>query len=140
MRFPGVGLAAAVGRPDAYAGETPMLFVTPSPGAAIDAEALAGFVQAGVIEPPARPRAIVMIDEMPVTPVGKIFKPRLREIAAEAAAREALAAVVPGEAYEVAARHADSGLVVTAKVPPAAADEAREALGRFPVRFEIVAL
>ena len=31
LRFPGVGLAAAVGRPDAYAGETPMLFVAPRP-------------------------------------------------------------------------------------------------------------
>ena len=59
MRFPGVGLAAAVGRPDAYAGETPMLFITPTPGAAIDRHALAEFIEDGVIEPPARPRAIV---------------------------------------------------------------------------------
>jgi len=58
LRFPGVGLAAAVGRPDSYAGETPMLFVTPAPGAVIDLAALADFVAAGVIEPPARPRAI----------------------------------------------------------------------------------
>ena len=138
MRFPGVGLAAAVGRPDAYAGETPMLFVAPSPGAAIDADALADFVREGVIEPPARPRAIVMIDEMPVTPVGKIFKPRLREIAAEEAVREALADILPGVAFELKARHEDSGLVVVASVPPSAVEAARAALGRFPVRFEIV--
>ncbi len=138
MRFPGVGLAAAVGRPDAYAGETPMLFVARSPGAAIDADALADFVREGVIEPPARPRAIVMIDEMPVTPVGKIFKPRLREIAAEEAAREALADILPGVAFEVKARHDDSGLVVVACVPPSAVEAARGALGKFPVRFEIV--
>ncbi len=138
MRFLGVGLAAAVGRPDAYAGETPMLFVARSPGAAIDANALADFVREGVIEPPARPRAIVMIDEMPVTPVGKIYKPRLREIAAEEAAREALAGILPDVAFEVKARHADSGLVVMACVPPSAVEAARGALGRFPVRFEIV--
>ncbi len=137
MRFPGVGLAAAVGRPDAYAGETPMLFVAPSPGAAIDAGALADFVQEGVIEPPARPRAIVMIDEMPLTPVGKIYKPRLREIAAEAAAREALAGQMPGAAFEVTARHEDGGLVVAVCVPPSAVEAAGAALGRFPVRFEI---
>ena len=47
MRFPGVGLAAAVGRPDAYAGETPMLFVMPSPGATIDADALAALRRGG---------------------------------------------------------------------------------------------
>ena len=50
LRFPGVGIAAAVGRPDAYAGETPMLFVTPSPGATIDRDALAAFIEEGVIE------------------------------------------------------------------------------------------
>ena len=88
LRFPGVGLAAAVGRPDSYAGETPVLFVSPSPGASIDRAALADYVQAGVAEPPARPRSIVVVDEMPTTLVGKIFKPRLREIAAEDAARE----------------------------------------------------
>ena len=98
LSYPGVGLAAAVGQPDPYAGETPVLFVTPTPGAKIDAGALADFVQAGVMEPPARPRAIHFIDEMPVTPVGKIYKPRLREIAAEAAARDALKAALAGAA------------------------------------------
>ncbi len=140
LRFPGVGLAAAVGRPDAYAGETPMLFITPTPGAAIDREALAEFIEEGVIEAPARPRAIVMIDDMPMTPVGKIFKPRLREIAAEEAGREALAAALPGAAFEVAARHGETGLVLTAKVSADAVELARAELGKFPVRFEIVAL
>ena len=116
-----------------------MLFVTPSPGATFDADALAGFVEAGVIEPPARPRAIVTIGEMPMTPVGKIYKPRLREIAAEQAAREALAAALPGESFAIEARHGDSGLIVTAHVPPTATEAARAALGRFPVRFEIEA-
>ena len=140
LRFPGVGIAAAVGRPDTYAGETPMLFVTPSPGAAIDRDALAEFIEEGVIEAPARPRTIVMIDDMPMTPVGKIYKPRLREIAAEEAAREALAAALPGAAFEVAARHGKSGLVLTAKVPADAVETARAELGKFPIRFEVVAL
>ena len=45
-----------------------------------------------ILEPPARPRAVSVIAEMPVTPIGKIFKPKLREIAAGEAARELLAA------------------------------------------------
>ena len=139
LRFPGVGLAAAVGRPDPYAGETPMLFVTPAPGVSIDAAALADFVAAGVMEPPARPRAIEVIAEMPVTPVGKIFKPRLREIAAEAAARDALAAVLPGVDYEVAAAHGEGGLSLTARVPAAARETARAELGKLPLAFEILA-
>ena len=139
LRFPGVALAAAVGRPDSYAGETPMLFVTPSPGATIDAAALAAFVAERVIEAPARPRAIATIGEMPMTPVGKIFKPRLREIAAEGAAREALAAALPGAAFEVKAAHDERGLVITARVPESSAEAARATLGAFPTRFEVLA-
>jgi fatty-acyl-CoA synthase len=139
LGFPGVGLAAAVGRPDAYAGETPMLFVSPSPGARIERDALADFLRAGVAEPPARPRSIVVIDEMPVTPVGKIYKPRLRELAAEEAARELLAAALPGLAVEVSAAHAERGLVLRASVPAAFAAAARAELGRLPVAFEVAA-
>ena len=92
LGFPGVGLAAAVGRPDTYAGEVPMLFVSPQPGVIIDQQALADYVQEKIMEPPARPRAVAIIADMPVTAVGKIFKPKLREIAARAAARELLKA------------------------------------------------
>ena len=140
LRFPGVGLAAAVGRPDPYAGETPVLFVTASPGAKLDAGALADFVQAGVMEPPARPRAIHLIEEMPVTPVGKIYKPRLREIAAEAAARDALQSALSGAPFDVEARHGERGLVVRAKVPAEAEAAARAELGKLPIGFEIARL
>jgi fatty-acyl-CoA synthase len=138
LGYPGVALAAAVGRPDAYAGETPILFVTPTPGAAIDSAALAEFVRAGVAEPPARPRSIVVLEEMPVTPVGKIFKPRLREIAAEEAARELLAAALPEVPFEVEASHTERGLVLRAMVPAHNVDAARKELGKLPVGFEVV--
>lgn len=73
-----------------------MLFVTPTPGANIDRAALADFLQADVMEPPARPRATEVIIDMPVTPVGKISKLCLREIAAEAAALDVLSVALPG--------------------------------------------
>ena len=134
LRFPGVALAAAVGRPDPYAGETPILFVAAEPGAAIDEAALADFVAQGVVEPPARPRSIVVIGEMPVTPVGKIFKPRLRELAAERAASEMLA----GLDCEVAATHDARGLLLTVTAPAAAVEAARAQLGKLPLAFEVV--
>jgi fatty-acyl-CoA synthase len=140
LRYPGVGLAAAVGRPDAYAGETPILFVSPSPGAVIDRAALAEFVQAGVAEPAAKPRSIVVVDEMPLTPVGKIFKPRLREIAAEEAARELLTAALSGIAFDIAASHAARGLTLRVSVPAHAAETARAELGTLQVGFEVVIL
>ena len=31
--------------------------------------------------PPARPRSILLLDELPVTAVGKIYKPKLRDMA-----------------------------------------------------------
>ena len=135
LAFPGVALAAAVGQPDAYAGETPILFVSPQPGAVLDEAALADFVAAHVAEPPARPRAIAVIDEMPVTPVGKIFKPRLRELAAERAVREML----PGAAVEVTATHDRRGLSLRVVAPSASVEAARAWLGKLPLAFEIVA-
>jgi fatty-acyl-CoA synthase len=99
---------------------------------------LAEFVEAGVAEPAAKPRSIVVVDEMPLTPVGKIFKPRLREIAAEEAARELLTAALSGVAFDIVASHAERGLTLRASVPAHAAEMARAERGRLPVGFEVV--
>ncbi len=140
LGFPGVALAAAVGKPDPYSGETPMLFVSPSPGATIDAEALGRFVEDRIIEAPARPRAIVVISEMPQTPVGKIFKPRLREIAAEQASRDVIAAALPGIDAEVRAEtDVERGLVVTVKAPLAHRQKLEAELGKLPLTVDIIA-
>ncbi len=80
-RFPGVQISAAVGMPDQYAGEVPSLFVVPAPGATIDLDALKRHLETHVNEPPARPRSVMVIDALPVTAVGKIFKPDLRDMA-----------------------------------------------------------
>lgn len=80
-QFDGIQISAAVGMPDAYAGEVPALFVVPAPGARVDVEALRLHLDKSVHEPPARPRAVLVIDALPVTAVGKIFKPALRDLA-----------------------------------------------------------
>lgn len=79
--FPGVQISAAVGMPDQYAGEVPALFVVPAPGAQVDLDALKAHLEANVQEPPARPKSVLVIDALPVTAVGKIFKPALRDLA-----------------------------------------------------------
>jgi acyl-CoA synthetase (AMP-forming)/AMP-acid ligase II/enoyl-CoA hydratase/carnithine racemase len=79
--FEGVQMSAAVGMPDQYAGEVAALFVVPAPSAKVDLEALRNHLDANVHEAPARPRSIMIIDALPVTAVGKIFKPALRELA-----------------------------------------------------------
>lgn len=140
LEYPGVALAAAVGRPDSYAGEVPILFVTVQPGATVDMEALNDFVRERIMEPPARPRAVASVAEMPVTPVGKIFKPKLREIATTDAAREALAAAGLDKAASAEAIiDAQRGMVLHVSAEPGAIDKARSVLEQFPVKVEIVA-
>ena len=75
---PAVALAAAVGMPDAYAGELPMCFVQVHPNAEFSAEDLMAHAQENIDERPAWPKVINVIDEIPLTSVGKIFKPNLR--------------------------------------------------------------
>ena len=78
---PAVALCAAVGAPDAYAGELPVAFATLKAGAhASDAELLA-FTASRVDEAPAKPKSVTVLQHMPVTNVGKIYKPELRTLA-----------------------------------------------------------
>ena len=79
--FPEVQISAAVGMPDAYAGEAPILFAVPAPGGRVDVEALRAYLAERVMEPPARPKRVVLLDALPVTAVGKVFKPALRDLA-----------------------------------------------------------
>ena len=117
-----------------------MLFVSAQPGVSIDLMALAAFVQDKIMEPPARPRAVSIIAEMPVTPIGKIFKPKLREIAAGEAARELLAA--EGLANDVsveAITDPSRGLYLRVKAAPDKAVTAQRLLQKFPVKIELEA-
>jgi fatty-acyl-CoA synthase len=80
---PTVQHCAAVGQPDAYAGELPVVFVTLKPGTRADEADLLAYVRAHVDEPPARPKSVTVLANMPMTLVGKIFKPELRQLAAK---------------------------------------------------------
>jgi len=75
---PEVLVAAAIGRPDAYAGEVPVAFVQLKENSAITSRELMEFAREQVGEKAAVPKEIFIIDAIPVTPVGKIFKPALR--------------------------------------------------------------
>uniref|UniRef100_C5CMI9 AMP-dependent synthetase and ligase n=1 Tax=Variovorax paradoxus (strain S110) TaxID=543728 RepID=C5CMI9_VARPS len=79
---PAVQLCAAVGAPDAYAGELPVVFATLVPGASATEDELLAFTAARVDEAPAKPRSVSIIEHMPMTNVGKIYKPELRAMAA----------------------------------------------------------
>ena len=73
-----VALAAAVGQPDAYAGELPVCFVELHPGAEVSEADLHAHAQGSIDERPAWPKHIYVVDTIPLTTVGKIYKPSLR--------------------------------------------------------------
>jgi fatty-acyl-CoA synthase len=75
---PDVTLAAAVGMPDAYAGEVPVCYVCLRPGAAVSEEDLHAHAQRTIDERPAWPKQIHVVEAIPLTSVGKIYKPKLR--------------------------------------------------------------
>ncbi len=77
-RHTAVAVAAAVGMPDAYAGELPVCFVELHPGAVVSDEELHTHAQTSIDERPAWPKQIIIVDAVPLTTVGKIYKPSLR--------------------------------------------------------------
>ncbi len=77
-KLPGVQLAAAVGRPDAHAGEMPVAYVQTQEGVDLSAETIRDYLSKEVGERAAIPKEVVLLPEIPLTPVGKIFKPALR--------------------------------------------------------------
>ena len=89
-RHPAVALAALVGQPDAYAGELPVAYVQPKPGAAVTASDLVAYLREHTPERAAVPVALHFVDPMPLTAVGKIFKPALRIDAARRVAEQLL--------------------------------------------------
>ena len=93
FRHPAVALAAVVGQPDAYAGELPVAYVQAKPDAKLDAAALLGYLREGTPERAAVPVAVHFIDALPLTAVGKVFKPKLRWDAAQRVFAEALATI-----------------------------------------------
>jgi len=74
----GVAVAAAVGRPDPHAGEVPVAYVQLQEGADLTAEQILDHLKKEVGERAAIPKEVFVIPEIPLTPVGKIFKPALR--------------------------------------------------------------
>jgi fatty-acyl-CoA synthase len=93
LAHPSVAMCAVVAEPDAYAGELPVTFVTLKPGLHIEPDALLLAVAANIYERPAVPKRVTVIEAMPLTAIGKIYKPALRQRAIETKLAELLADV-----------------------------------------------
>jgi fatty-acyl-CoA synthase len=138
---PAVALCAAVGAPDAYAGELPVAFATLKPGSDVTEAELLAFTAEGVDEGPAKPKSITVLAAMPVTNVGKIYKPELRTLATasvvERLIHNAMAPLqlAPAQWPQVQAT-GDAPVVVDAHATPAAAWSAlKPLLDALPVKL-----
>ncbi|MCK0167491.1 acyl-CoA synthetase [Jannaschia sp. S6380] len=76
---PAVAMAGAIGQPDAFAGELPCAYVELVAGETVEPEDLVAHCKTHVHERAAQPKYIEILDELPKTAVGKVFKPDLRK-------------------------------------------------------------
>ncbi len=81
---------AAVGKPDSYAGEVPVAYVVPKAGRKMNIADLIEFARDHIAERAAVPKEIYLIEQLPLTAVGKIYKPALKEDAMKRATMDAL--------------------------------------------------
>jgi len=136
-KHPGVAMAAAVGCPDAYAGEVPVAYVQPKPGVAVSDNELREFAAVHVPERAAIPRTVKIMAALPVTAVGKIFKPALQQREIESVVRSEAAkagACIDDLRFE---RDPRRGQVVRVRASVQAASLI-SALQRYAFAFEVI--
>ncbi len=146
-RLPQVQVAAAVGRPDPHAGEVPVAYVQLQPGAKLTVDEIVAHLHQNVGERAALPKEVVILDEVPLTPVGKIFKPALRwDAIGKVYTREleALGDLVQSVSVSVGEDKVH-GALAAIRIRPAAGSEAAaiqaridELLARYTVRYRIM--
>jgi len=76
-----VAMAGAIGQPDAHSGELPCAYVELVEGASVTGAELLEHCKVHVHERAAIPKYVEVLDELPKTAVGKVFKPDLRKSA-----------------------------------------------------------
>ena len=90
LSHPAIAEAVAVGQPDSSAGELPCAFVTLKAGCTAGAEELMSLCRSRLSDPAGVPVHIAVIDAIPVTAVGKYYRPALRDAAIERVLNERL--------------------------------------------------
>ena len=150
LAHPDVSMCAVVGEPDAYAGELPVAFITLKPGTALSvtgdfaaaANAILAAVASHIAERPAVPKRVTVIDAMPLTAIGKIYKPALRLRAIETKLGEMLTALNDAA---VRVRGQDEGgmlsaelQVVSGRALPALEADVRTILRGIALRYTVV--
>ena len=145
-KLPDVTVAAAVGRPDPHAGEVPVAYVQLVDGSTMTEGELLAYARDNIGERAAVPKAIHILDAIPLTPVGKIFKPALRWQVIERVFAEELEVLgdLAASLNVTAAEDKLHGTLVSIRascgpgVTPAALEEKiREVLAHYTIHFTV---
>lgn len=131
-----VAFAGAIGQPDAHAGEVPCAFVELVGGASVTEEELLNFCKEKVQERAAQPKHMTIMDELPKTAVGKIFKPDLRKMAITRIFNETLEAANSDARVTSVIDDKKRGLVAQVKMNGASEAEVGKHLDAFTFGWE----
>ena len=131
-----VAFAGAIGQPDAHAGELPCAFVELVEGATVTEEELIEHCKKHVTERAAQPKHIKIMEELPKTAVGKIFKPDLRKDAITRIYDSALEGAGSSARVSNVIDDKKRGLVAQVSMNGASDDEVEKALGSFTRPWE----
>ncbi|MBW1989930.1 MAG: acyl-CoA synthetase [Deltaproteobacteria bacterium] len=146
-KMPDIKMVAAVGRPDAHAGEVPVAYVEIAEGASVTEAEIMDWAKKNVGEKAAVPKEIVITPQIPLTPVGKIFKPALRWDATKRVYEKELAPLLDdlAESVEITVgEHKVHGTIVEIKIKPKTGvdektikDKIAELLARYTLYYEV---
>lgn len=136
-KHPAVALAAAIGRPDAYAGEIPVVYVQSQPGAVVSEQELLEFAARNIPERAAIPKHVKILPSLPMTAVGKIFKPALQQLELEMAIRSEASRVGATIKELSVERHEKGGIGAKVRVI-GDARALRNALDRYAFKSEFL--
>lgn len=147
-QHPAVALVAAIGRPDARVGELPIAYVELKPNSPATKEELMTWAQEKIGERAAVPREIVIMNELPLTTVGKVHKLPLIWEQTSVVFQEEIGAMEGVRAVSIhTVQDAHLGAITHITVNPvpnidstALEERVRTALGHYTVRYELEVL
>ncbi|MDT8856816.1 acyl-CoA synthetase [Paracoccaceae bacterium Fryx2] len=137
MGHEAVAFVGAIGQPDAFAGELPCAYVELVKGATVTPAELMEYARAHISERAAVPKHVEILDELPKTAVGKVFKPDLRRRAIKRVYDAALADAGFGVTVAEVVEDKKRGLVARLNRTPGVDEAAVERLlGEFTRPWE----
>lgn len=141
-KHPAVAAVAAVARPDKRVGELPAAYVQLKPSQTTTVAELLDFAKANIKERAAVPKDLKIIEQLPLTAVGKVFKPALARLQIkEVFEQELMKLDSVDEATVAVEQHPQKGLIARISVETMGKlnqADIQKALGAYTVKYELI--